>query len=68
MKNSHGAVEMPIQETGGTTIILIWNRANATTDHSSRAFSCRTLGSWVRISLEAWQSVCVYSVSVLLCV
>jgi hypothetical protein len=25
----------------------------------------RTLGSWVRISLEAWMSVCVYSVFVL---
>jgi hypothetical protein len=28
----------------------------------------RTLGSWVRIPLEAWMSVCVYSVFVLLCV
>jgi hypothetical protein len=25
----------------------------------------RTLGSWVRIPLEAWMSVCVYSVFVL---
>jgi hypothetical protein len=28
----------------------------------------RTLGSWVRISLEAWMTVYVYSVFVLLCV
>jgi hypothetical protein len=27
----------------------------------------RTLGSWVRISLKAWMSVCVYSVYVVLC-
>jgi hypothetical protein len=30
--------------------------------------SSRILGSWVRISLEAWMSVCVYSVCVALCV
>jgi hypothetical protein len=29
--------------------------------------SARTLGSWVRIPLEAWMSVCVYSVFVLFC-
>jgi hypothetical protein len=28
----------------------------------------RTLGSWVRITLETWMSVCVYSVFVLYCV
>jgi hypothetical protein len=28
----------------------------------------RQLGSWVRITFEAWMSVCVYSVSVVLCV
>jgi hypothetical protein len=28
----------------------------------------RTLGSWVRISLKAWMSVCVYSLFVLYCV
>jgi hypothetical protein len=28
----------------------------------------RTLGSWVRIPLTAWMSVCVYSVFVLFCV
>jgi hypothetical protein len=28
----------------------------------------RTLGSWVRIPLEAWMSVCVYSVCIVLCV
>jgi hypothetical protein len=28
----------------------------------------RTLGSWVRIPVEAWMSVCVYSVCVVLCV
>jgi hypothetical protein len=28
----------------------------------------RTLGSWVRIPLKAWMSVCIYSVFVLLCV
>jgi hypothetical protein len=28
----------------------------------------RTLGMWVRIPLEAWMSVCVYSVFVLFCV
>jgi hypothetical protein len=28
----------------------------------------RTLGSWVRIPLEAWMSVCVYFVFVLFCV
>jgi hypothetical protein len=28
----------------------------------------RTLGSWVRIQLQAWMSVCVYSVFVLFCV
>jgi hypothetical protein len=28
----------------------------------------RTLGLWVRITLEAWMSVCVYSVCVVLCV
>jgi hypothetical protein len=30
--------------------------------------SARTLGSWVRIPLEVWMSVCVYSVFVLSCV
>jgi hypothetical protein len=34
-------------------------------DHSGRAvcgMNClQTLGSWVRIPLEAWMSVCVYS-------
>jgi hypothetical protein len=34
-------------------------------EHSSPA---RILGSWIRIPLEAWMSVCVYSVFVLLCV
>jgi hypothetical protein len=28
----------------------------------------RTLGSWVLIPLEAWMSLCVYSVFMLLCV
>jgi hypothetical protein len=28
----------------------------------------RTLGSWVQTPLEAWMSVCVYSVFVLFCV
>jgi hypothetical protein len=28
----------------------------------------RTLGSWVRIPLQVWMSVCVYSVFVILCV
>jgi hypothetical protein len=28
----------------------------------------RMLGSWIRISLKAWMSVCVYSVFVLSCV
>jgi hypothetical protein len=28
----------------------------------------RTLGSWIRIPLKAWMSVCVYSVCVVLCV
>jgi hypothetical protein len=28
----------------------------------------RTLGSWIRIPLKAWMSVCVYSVVVLSCV
>jgi hypothetical protein len=28
----------------------------------------QTLGLWVRISLEAWMSVCIYSVFVLSCV
>jgi hypothetical protein len=45
-------------------------------EHSDRAVQgmnhlrslARTLGSWVRIPLEAWMSVCVYSVRVLLCV
>jgi hypothetical protein len=27
-----------------------------------------TLGSWVRIPIEAWMSVCVYSMFVLFCV
>jgi hypothetical protein len=27
-----------------------------------------TLGSWVRIPLKAWMSVCIYSVFVLFCV
>jgi hypothetical protein len=31
-------------------------------------FAARTLGSWVRIPLEPWISVCVYSVCVVLCV
>jgi hypothetical protein len=29
--------------------------------------AARTLGSWVRIPLEAWMSVCIYSVFVLFC-
>jgi hypothetical protein len=28
----------------------------------------RALGSWIRIPLEAWMSVCVYSVCAVLCV
>jgi hypothetical protein len=28
----------------------------------------RTLGSWVRIPLKAWMSVCLYSVCMLFCV
>jgi hypothetical protein len=28
----------------------------------------QTLGAWVRIQLEAWMSVCVYSLCVVLCV
>jgi hypothetical protein len=30
--------------------------------------SAQTLGSWVRIPMEAWMSVCVYSVCAVLCV
>jgi hypothetical protein len=33
-----------------------------------RSSPTRTLGSWVRIPLEAWMSVCVYSLFVLFCV
>jgi hypothetical protein len=40
-------------------------RSNVRYEPSSPA---RTLGSWVRIALEACMSVCVYSVFVLLCV
>jgi hypothetical protein len=36
-----------------------------TFDSSSHA---RTLGSWVRIPLEAWMFVCVYFVFVMFCV
>jgi hypothetical protein len=32
------------------------------------SWPARTLGSWVRIPLEAWMSMCVYSVCVRLCV
>jgi hypothetical protein len=32
------------------------------------SWSMRTMGSWVRIPLEACMSVCVYSVFVLFCV
>jgi hypothetical protein len=35
--------------------------------HELSSPSC-TLGSWVRIPLKAWMSVCVYSVCVVLCV
>jgi hypothetical protein len=34
-------------------------------DHGGRAVFARTLASWVRILLEAWTSMCVYSVFVL---
>jgi hypothetical protein len=37
--------------------VAAWSKAWATL--------ARTLGSWFRIPLEAWMSVCVYSVSVL---
>jgi hypothetical protein len=41
------------------------NLADAdTADHSGRSPS-QTLGSWVRIPLEAWMFMCVYSVFVL---
>jgi hypothetical protein len=33
-----------------------------------RSKAAGTLGSWVRIPVEAWMSVCVYSVCVVLCV
>jgi hypothetical protein len=42
--------------------------STAITGHSGRAVRhemsslARTLGSWVRITLEAWMSVCIYSV------
>jgi hypothetical protein len=35
--------------------------------HELSSFA-QTLGSWVRIPLEAWMSVCVYSTFVLSCV
>jgi hypothetical protein len=31
-------------------------------------WTARTVGTWIRIPLEAWMSVCVYSVYVVLCV
>jgi hypothetical protein len=36
--------------------------------HDELSSPAQTLGSWVRIPLEAWMSVCVYSVFVLSCV
>jgi hypothetical protein len=30
--------------------------------------AARTLGSWARIPLKAWMSICVYSMFVLFCV
>jgi hypothetical protein len=35
---------------------------------SDRASPAETLGMWVPIPLEAWMSVCVYSVCAVLCV
>jgi hypothetical protein len=66
----------------GGTIMMIMDAATnfskmaeASAGHSGRAakgVNClrplNTLGSWVRIPLEAWISVCVYSVFVLSCV
>jgi hypothetical protein len=37
-------------------------------DHTELSSPARTLGSWVRITLEAGMSVCIHSVFVLFCV
>jgi hypothetical protein len=50
--------------------ILLYLLANTVTARSKHEPSspARTLGSWVRIPLEAWMSVCVYCVFALSCV
>jgi hypothetical protein len=48
-----------------------YNRGRSQWPHSIRhelSSPAQTLGSWFRIPLEAWMSVCVYSVFVLSCV
>jgi hypothetical protein len=42
--------------------------AVATRSKHEPSSPARTLGSWVRIPLKGWMSVCVYSVCVVLCV
>jgi hypothetical protein len=50
-----------------TAIHECWSRWPRGLRHKLSSFA-RTLVSWVRIPLEAWMSVCVYSTSVLSCV
>jgi hypothetical protein len=53
-------------------ILVMWEQARRSEwPHVLRhelSSLARTLGSWVRIQLKAWMSVCVYSVFVLFCV
>jgi hypothetical protein len=74
-KNHHrrGWTETDISETCCTSIFRVWlygiyiceKPHGLKHELSSPAW---TLGCWVRIQLDAWMSVCVYSVCVVLCV
>jgi hypothetical protein len=66
---STGCLDTPCEKTGTSSIpeqimyyiLVAWPRGLR---HELSSFA-RTLGSWFRIPLDAWMSVCVYSVFVL---
>jgi hypothetical protein len=63
--NVRDQVSYPFKTTGKNTVlyILIFSRSQWPRGLRHELSSLpRTLGSWVRIPLKAWMSVCVYSV------
>jgi hypothetical protein len=52
----------------GVTIDRVWIGEWPRVLRHELSSPARRLGKWVRIPLEAWMSVCVYSVCAVLCV